>query len=1032
MRVLSARSFPCRGGGHAPRQWLAILVWFVCGATATAQLPQAQLTSVFPAGGRRGTAVEITIAGADLDSVDRLLFSHSGITARPKLREAEEFESEPHPIANRFAVEIAAETAPGYYEVRAVGKYGVSNPRAFFVSAATEVLEAEPNETSDKAQQIPLDSVVNGRSNRGSDLDYYRFAAQAGQRVLIECRARALDSRLDAALAVYDSAGRELARKYDGSLHDTLLDFTVPADGDYTLKLHDFIYGGGDEYVYRLSLSTQARVDFVFPPAAAPGGKSLHRVYGRNLPGGKPAPGVTIDGKPLEVVVEAIELPAGPAATALPAATLIEPSAAAVDAAPYRLETSQGPAEPVLIGFASAPVVLEEEPNDGAEKAQKVSPPCECAGQFYPQGDQDWFSFEAKQGDKYVIEVISQRQGSIADPFLLIEQLATDKQGRPQVKELKTEDDAGEAAADPDFNTRHDDPIYRFTAPADGTYRVLVRDLYFSSRGDPRFVYRLAIRPEQPDFRLVALPKFSGSQPNQQQSIVWNPLLRRGGTELIELVVFRRDGFDAEIVVSAEGLPAGVTAEPVSVGSADNLATLVLKASDDAAASAAAIRVVGRANVGGVEQVRLARPASLVWPGQLRRSTAHARLTGALTLAVSGQEQAPFLVEADGGGKFEMSRAGKLEIPLKVTRRDGFAGPIQLSVSGLPRGFQRAGNLTIDGKSDSGKLALNIPANAPLGSFSFFLRSTAKHNYRRNPEAAEAATKRKDELAKRASELATASKDAVKAKQDAEKSLAELEQKADATAKRLAEAAEAAEQAEASVKSATLDVEAAKQAADDKPGDKELAAALTEAQKRLSEAETRAEKTADAKAAAEKPAEEAALEAKAAAENQAAAEQALAAAEAKAKAVEKAKAAAEKEAAQAANAAKPKSLNIGFPSTAITLKVTPAPITLTAPPSGGPLAPGAKLELPVQINRLYGYADPVQLSVTIPKGVAGLKAAPVTIPKDGTEAKLILEATAGATPGEHALTIQAVSRFNNQNLTTTETMHLAVEEAKKP
>ncbi|HVW38767.1 MAG TPA: PPC domain-containing protein, partial [Pirellulales bacterium] len=264
---------------------LALAAWLASAASAAAQLPVARLTSVFPPGGQRGHAVEISIAGADLDSVDRLLFSHPDISAQPKLREPGEFETGPQPVANQFEVKIGADVPPGAYEVRAVGKYGVSNPRAFLVGASVELLEKEPNENFETAQEVPLDSVVNGRSNRGSDLDFYRFTAKAGQRVLIECRARPLDSRLDAALAVYDSSGRELAREYDGSLHDTLVDFTVPADGSYTVKLHDFIYGGGDEYAYRLSLSTQPRVDFVFPPAGLPGSKSLYRIYGRNLPG---------------------------------------------------------------------------------------------------------------------------------------------------------------------------------------------------------------------------------------------------------------------------------------------------------------------------------------------------------------------------------------------------------------------------------------------------------------------------------------------------------------------------------------------------------------------------------------------------------------------------------------------------------------------------------------------------------------------------------------------------------------------------
>ena len=41
-----------------------------------AQLPAARLAGVFPAGAVPGATLEVTIAGDDLDNVDRLLFSH--------------------------------------------------------------------------------------------------------------------------------------------------------------------------------------------------------------------------------------------------------------------------------------------------------------------------------------------------------------------------------------------------------------------------------------------------------------------------------------------------------------------------------------------------------------------------------------------------------------------------------------------------------------------------------------------------------------------------------------------------------------------------------------------------------------------------------------------------------------------------------------------------------------------------------------------------------------------------------------------
>src|SRR5438093_56124 len=83
------------------------------------------------------------------------------------------------------------------------------------------------------------------------------------------------------------------------------------------------------------------------------------------------------------------------------------PAAAVVDGIEYRLRTPQGVSNPVLLSFATAPVLTEKEPNDQPEQAQKVPLPCEFVGQFYPAGDRDWLTFEAKQGEVYWVEIFS-------------------------------------------------------------------------------------------------------------------------------------------------------------------------------------------------------------------------------------------------------------------------------------------------------------------------------------------------------------------------------------------------------------------------------------------------------------------------------------------------------------------------------------------------------------------------------------------------------------------------------------------------
>src|SRR5688500_15659758 len=121
-----------------PRRFATSLA-FVTGcsffaASAFAQLPATQLDGIFPIGASPNSDVELTIGGEGLDDVDRLVFSHAGISAQRKMAEPTPFDEGPQPVENVFLTKIAADVPPGVYEVRAAGKYGLSNPRSFVVS----------------------------------------------------------------------------------------------------------------------------------------------------------------------------------------------------------------------------------------------------------------------------------------------------------------------------------------------------------------------------------------------------------------------------------------------------------------------------------------------------------------------------------------------------------------------------------------------------------------------------------------------------------------------------------------------------------------------------------------------------------------------------------------------------------------------------------------------------------------------------------------------------------------------------------
>jgi len=1009
---LGRRRFP----GLAVRRVLcvAVALLFVTFATPLfAQLPATQLGSVFPPGAASGTQVEVTITGVSLAGVDRLLFSHPGITAVRKTAEPGPFDKGPQPVPNQFVVSINANVPVGLYEARVIGKYGMSNPRAFSVSKSTEATETEPNNTVEDATEVPLGSVINGRIGAATDIDCFRFTAAAGQRVLADCRARRIDSLLDATVVLYDALGRELDNSRNLNRDDALIDFVAPVNGEYFLKVYHTRYLGGADHFYRVALGTFPYIDFVFPPAGIAGSQGQYTVFGRNLPGGQDA-GVAVNGRALQKVTATIPLPNGAAAQSLAFDSLVEAAGTSIDGRQYRISSPQGVSNPALIGIATAPVVVEQEPNNRPEQAQKVKLPCEVVGQFYPARDVDWVTFDAKKGDAYTVEVISQRLGLPTNPNLVIQQVTKNENGEEQVKQLQRGEDSNDGYGGVQFNTISDDPVIRFVAPADGTYRVLIRDTVSSLRSDPRNVYRLAIR-NAPDFRLVAVPQTPGRA----------LLLRKGGRAAIRVIAFQRDNFQGDISVSVTGLPAGVTASSCVIGPTQRSAQIVLTASETAAPAGALIQVVGTSKLGNADITRPARYGSGLRVAARANNQplfpAGVRLARGLAVSVSDTELAPFSLQAGEGKVYEVSRAGVITIPYTMARRGNFKANVDYTPIDFPANVTTPGNkFTVNGNAATGQFQLNIRADSPVGTHTLSLRGFGTVSYARNPEAEAAAAARKKEVDKLATDLATASKTAATEKVATDK---------------------AATDAATAVTAATT----AKAAADKLVTDTAAAAAKAAALAKAA--------AADAKAAAEKAAADATARAKAAKDAAAVAAKALTDAQAKATVANAAKVAADKKAADAAalsaeanktkaatdaratataNTAKPVNVQAFMPATAFVVRITPGPATLavTKPPAA--LKQGASIEVPVSIGRLYGYVDAVTINTTLPQGVAGLSIPNATIAKDQAQTKLVITAAANATPGTHELIVRATMSYNKQNVTIQHPLTLKVDAVVEP
>lgn len=218
--------------------------------TALAQavcLPAPRLLTTMPMGGQAGSSVEVTITGQHFEDANDLSFSHPGITAVQKLNE------QGQPVPDKYVVAIAADCPVGIHEARVLTRLGVSSSRVFNVGTLPEANQVKPNTSLATAMAVNVNSICNAAMTKQA-VDHYLFEAQKDQRIVVDCAAKGIDSKLNAVLIVADEQGNDLKVERRGGA----IDFTVPETGKYVIKVHDLTFNGSPEYFYRLVIKELA------------------------------------------------------------------------------------------------------------------------------------------------------------------------------------------------------------------------------------------------------------------------------------------------------------------------------------------------------------------------------------------------------------------------------------------------------------------------------------------------------------------------------------------------------------------------------------------------------------------------------------------------------------------------------------------------------------------------------------------------------------------------------------------------------
>ncbi len=416
---------------------------FVRGFLPTAVGAGLEVRSLMPAGGARASTVEVVATGN---------FPRWPVQAwvdRPGLSVSASGDK------GKLAVTIAADTAAGTYWIRLYDAAGAAAPRPFVVGTLAEANEQEPNNSPAKAQAVTAPVVVNGRLGASGDVDMFAVPLSRGQTLVASIAGNeTLGSPMDSVLEIVSPRGNVLAYNHDRLGLDPQIEFTAPADGVYLARVFAFpsvpnstiAFAGGDQYVYRLSLTTGAVVDYPWPLAATRGRETQVELCGWNITDALRTVSIKPEG---------------------PMAEIFDP------------QMARG----VSLIVEPHNTLIEIEPNPlGA--AQKVELPVTVTGRIENSGDVDAFSFEAKQGEPLAFQVESRALGYPLDAVLEV----TDSTG----KSLARVDDVAASR----------DAALVFSPPTDGMFRVAVSDL--NRQGSSRHVYRLRAVKAVGDFEVTA------------------------------------------------------------------------------------------------------------------------------------------------------------------------------------------------------------------------------------------------------------------------------------------------------------------------------------------------------------------------------------------------------------------------------------------------------------------------------------------------------------------------------------------------
>jgi hypothetical protein len=125
---------------------------------------------------------------------------------------------------------------------------------SIFSSEIPNVLENEPNDTTNSAQNVILPIAINGRFEKDKDRDLFQFEAEKDQRLIFRARTRSLGSPCDVFMELENADGSKMAQANMTGADEGSITNTFKETGIYRVLVEELNRRGAPNLAYRVEI----------------------------------------------------------------------------------------------------------------------------------------------------------------------------------------------------------------------------------------------------------------------------------------------------------------------------------------------------------------------------------------------------------------------------------------------------------------------------------------------------------------------------------------------------------------------------------------------------------------------------------------------------------------------------------------------------------------------------------------------------------------------------------------------------------